>query len=472
MKKLSRRNPDSVPGTSTDSSTIYLNVAIFLVVLIGVNFFIALILQTYFNESVLSNMSYIASDPSWVPTDTSFPAALGQHYFGDFEQYVGYAKSSLPAFTLPDTHTSAYGPLAIVLAKAFNGMFGWPREVFVFLLASTALFFVSLVSIIGRSREKILVALLLLISGPVIVTLDRGNLQILMAGLFGLFCVGILKEHWKLVVICLSMAIAIKAYAALFLLILIKQKRWRDVVLTVGLTFILFVVSFLLIPGSLFTNFRGFLQTNLSFAGGVGDIANFVSATGLIFKYLLLAWGPTRADIFVNEFPGWAFQIPGLIIACLCIAILWFSKEKKELGLIALLALIQLAPIASGSYLELNIIIELCLLLRLLTGPHFSLAIFLDSASASQSVGKRQYARTRRDRQLLSTAAFLLAVGVAPWVFRFGSLPSLVTTAGKTTSATGAWVIIGPTANVLCLICIALVTSRSRARSEKTHLHA
>jgi len=444
------------PGSSRHS--LYTKVSIVFVGLLGINAFVAWILQFYFGESILINMSYTASDPSWVPSDTHFPAAIGQHFFGDYEQYLGYARSAFSPFTSPDVHTSAYGPFAVVLVKMFDFLFGWPNEVFVFLILSVVILFFVNFQIMGRGIDAVLVSLLLLMSGPMIVTLDRGNFQILMAGLFALICVGVLKDQWKLVVLSVSFAIAIKAYAAVFLLVLIRQRRWRELAATCFITIALFEVSFLLVPGGVISNFKSFLHTNLFFAGSAtSDLANFVSVPGLVYKYFLVIVGPASADSFIGHIPNWALQTPGLIVVAMSVAILWRSK-RAEVGLIAILAMVQLAPLASGSYLELNLIIELGLLLRLLV-PRDSDIGGTSAKFDLQGVHRQVSSQaTRLYRGLLVASVFLLTVGLVPWVFRFGTIQTLNTSAGPTTSATGAVNIIGPTANLACLALLFIAT--------------
>lgn len=177
---------------------LYLKVAIVALVLLGVNLALGWILQYYFNESLLSQISFMARDPSWVPIGTHFSPALGVHYFGDFEIIVGEAAGHISPFSSGYTVPAAYGPAGIAVVGVLHGIFGWPGSVFVFLIASLLAFLWGLARLLGPSLSARLLAILLLFSAGVLFCLDRGNLQILLAALCVWFAVGLLENRQNL----------------------------------------------------------------------------------------------------------------------------------------------------------------------------------------------------------------------------------------------------------------------------------
>ena len=407
-------NESEQPANSSSATRddLFLKVAIVLLCLIGLNLAIGWILQFYFKQQVISNISFVGSDPSWIPKGTHFSPALGVHYFGDFEQYMGYATSSIPPYSSAIGYPAAYGPTAIMLVKLLNSMVGWPGAVFVFLIASLALFLWGLIRLLGSSLSSRLLAILLLFTGGMVVSLDRGNLQILVAALGVWFCVGFLEDRPNILIISLAFAIAIKIYVAVLVLILIKARRWRDIVLLSGLAVALYGISFALLGGNYFRDIGNFFDTNLLFASSPshGFVLGCVSAASAVYKSLWLLWGPKHFENFLNNSPSWYVQVPGFIIGCACLIIIWISKYPREIALVAIFALMQLVPASTYPYVEINMVIELCLLLRILG---------CTSRDTGGGHPKIKYGSPPISRRILMICVILLVVGSAPWLGMF-----------------------------------------------------
>ena len=423
-----------------------LNLSILFGLLLAFNFASAWISQYYFNDSIIAMVSWTGPDPSWMPSDVHLGAALGVHYFGDFEQYVGYARSQIPPYSSGDLLQAAYGPFAIVFIKVLDKIFRWPYEVFVFLLGSLVFFVAVLVEILGRKRETLLFATLLLMTDGVILELDRGNLQMLVEALFALFCLGMINKRRAQYVGALSFAIALKAYAAIFLLVLIKQKKWFDAILILVLDAVLYLIGFLLIPGGIAKNFKGFFTTNIAFAGPPGGHINFLasysSLAGDIYKFLLVAWGFSHLNNFYAHLAPIYVELPGIIVAILCVAILFLSRSSIEIELIAILGLIQLAPATAAPYLLMDLVIELCLLLRYMGRLQ---AIGKSKRAYSEIIHESNSASQLRNNRSLTTAAVFLVIGLVPWIGRIGNTPGADTT---------LFSIVGSLANLSCMICV------------------
>ena len=351
---------------------LYLKVAIVALVLLGVNLALGWILQYYFNESLLSQISFMARDPSWVPIGTHFSPALGVHYFGDFEIIVGEAAGHISPFSSGYTVPAAYGPAGIAVVGVLHGIFGWPGSVFVFLIASLLAFLWGLARLLGPSLSARLLAILLLFSAGVLFCLDRGNLQILLAVLCVWFAVGLLENRPILMIVTLACVARHQVLCCTADTCTRTSEALARHRASGGLTAVLYAVGFAFFSGSFFGNIKGFVSNNLTFAGnggvgiGPGWVLGRVSAAAAVFKPLYLFWGmPTFLKI-VKHHPG-HIQIPGLLIACAGLLIIWWAKSPFEYGLVAALAMIELVPAASSPYVEMNMVIELCLLLRVLS---------------------------------------------------------------------------------------------------------
>ena len=358
---------------------LYLKVGIAVLVLLGVNLALAWILQYYFNEPINTQVSFIGNDSSWIPIGTHLGPALGVHYFGDFEIIVGEAADRISPFSPANLVPAGYGPAAMVFVAVLHGIFGWPGSVFVFLVASVLAFLWGLARLLGTSLSARLLAILLLFSAGVLVSLDRGNLQILVAVFCVWFAVGLLENRPFLMIVTLACALAIKFYVVVLILVLVRQKRWRDIGLVTAVTAALYAVGFAYFTGSFFGNIKDFVSSNLTFAGsgGIGGAGGqgpaFVLGRVLprppIYKPLYLFWGgPTFLSI-IKHHPSWYVQVPGLVVGCACVIIIWWAKSPLEYALVAGLAIVQLVPAATMPYVEIDMVIELCLLLRIPRGP-------------------------------------------------------------------------------------------------------
>ncbi len=420
-----------------------LKVSLVVLALLGVNLVFAWVIEFYNHGLVVANMSFRGFDPSWIPQGTYFRPAVGHHYFGDFEQYMGYATSTIPPYSSAIVHPAAYGPTAVVLVKLLNDAFGWPGAVIVFLPLAVVFIFWGFLKLLGPSLHTVLLTLLLLMTNGFVIAFDRGNLQVAVAALCIWFCVGFLNDRPILSLACLAFAITLKLYVAVLVLLLIKEQRWREILQLVGATAALYLIGFLVVGGNLVQSLRNFIRVDLEFSHSTGhsNLLTTVSSVSTIYKFLFLAWGPQHFNHFRAHSPGWYLLVPGLITAAICIAVIWLSGSTREIALVAALAMMQLIPQGAYPYVDINTAIELCLLVRLATaaiGPN-----------RSKSIGGNAPIR----RSIVVACVIILVVGSAPWVMLFY---------GSARASTSAADLLSPLSNmvVICLLLIGLLVGR------------
>jgi hypothetical protein len=449
--------------TSSDSdasqrrSDFYLKVAIAALCFLGFNLALAWILQYYFHNSLITNISFVANDPSWLPKGTQLSPALGVHYFGDFELFVGYATSSIPPYSSAIGVLPFYGPTSIVLVEILNGIFGWPGAVLVFLPCSLLFFLWGISRLLGSFLSARLLAILLLFTGGIILCLDRGNMQLIVAALCVWFCVGLLEDRPRVLIISLAFAIAIKIYAAVLLLVLIRERRWRDAGLLAGFTSVLYAASFAILGGDYLQSVRNFIDADLLFASspaqaGKEFVLGRVSAAAAGYKLLYLSWGPQHFAHFVDHSPGWYIQVPGLIVGCACLAVIWLAKHPREFALIAALAMMQLTPASTLPYVGINIVIELCLLVRVVG----ALPPREAEHARRVAIGHPPVARG-----ILMLCVALLIIGSAPWMSMLY---------GKGGASTSLGEFLAPVTNIGVVLAL-LVGLLLGHRREQRHEH-
>jgi hypothetical protein len=111
------------------------------------------------------------------------------------------------------------------------------------------------------------VILLTITSYPLLFVLDRGNIEGLLFIFLALFIYFYKKEKFLLSIIALALAISMKLYPAVLLILLISDKRYKEAIwcflITVGVT----VSSLFLMKGGIFFNLAEFMKDLKYFQG-------------------------------------------------------------------------------------------------------------------------------------------------------------------------------------------------------------
>jgi hypothetical protein len=451
-----------LPARRLHDRSLYLKFGLLVLALLVFNIALGWVLQNYFGENVIQNISFRASDPSWLPFGVHvahLAPALGIHYFSDFGAYVGYARTTVSPYSSQGNFPALYGPTSIVFVKVLDFIFGWPSEVFVYLGLSLALMLWALIKITGITLESWVMCGVILFSGSVLESLDRGNFALLVAALMAFACGAMLTGRSRTLIVTLSLAITIKVYAAVLILVLLRNREWRLVGKIAAATAAIYAVCFALVPGGYGENVMGFLRTDLQFAnpstvptGGSTPITDAVSLPAIVFKFLALTGGQAHAVATFSHLSNLVVQLPGVLVALLCLLLVWLARDW--IGLVAALAIPVLAPELAYPYLELDFVIGACLVVSYLAHTRRDARLM---PHTDYPVRKLTNAALWGRRSLL-LAATLMVVGDAPWIFRIGHTPSF---------ETGAFLIIGPILDLLSLLCLlaALVLHRRERRT-------
>jgi Protein of unknown function (DUF2029). len=127
--------------------------------------------------------------------------------------------------------------------------------------------------------------LILLFSYPIIFAVDRGN-NILIAIIALYFFVYFYELDNKLYILFLSIAISIKIFPLLFILMIFFDKKYKDIVKIIFCTGILSTFPLLLFDQTIMFNITSFIHNLLSFNNGYSvelvNITNNISIHGLV----------------------------------------------------------------------------------------------------------------------------------------------------------------------------------------------
>lgn len=123
------------------------------------------------------------------------------------------------------------------------------------------------IKIKGSDTANILLTVSLVLSGPMLFLLERGNILLIVISLTMLFCA--LYDHDNkylrfISYISLAVAAAIKIYPAVFGLLLIKRRRYKDAAVLAAIGFAVFILPFFAFDGfsSLLKMFTGMTKAN------------------------------------------------------------------------------------------------------------------------------------------------------------------------------------------------------------------
>jgi hypothetical protein len=206
---------------------------------------------------------FLFDAPDTPPVPGSFyPGPLGVHTFGDFLQPLWQSRLTPSPFI---TGYSSYLP-------ATNGLF-WLLSWIPYWTAFVLFVSVSLAALVYPffnadrnvdlwGRMGVIVAGVLL-TYPTLCALDRGNVQLLTIGLVAISIHHFKRENQPLAGISLGMAVALKAYPLLFVLLFIRRRHWQSIGYAAITAAVSTFIPLLLFNGGSERNVRALL-TNLS----------------------------------------------------------------------------------------------------------------------------------------------------------------------------------------------------------------
>lgn len=207
---------------------------------------------------------------------------------------------------------------------------------------------------------------------PFLWTIDRGNFESLVLLLLLFFILFYSQKKYIPASIFLACAAALKIYPAIFLLLFLKDKKFKEIGLTLATILALTFLSIL--------SFKGGLQANIHYLLNFSNISNnplFLSFVSLksetlvqrgvtlltLFKIIVLQNQITLPDTLLNQFS----TIYSISVCILFIPVLFYTIfiEKELWKRVALLTFsMLLLPTISGDYKLLHVLLPLFLFIN------------------------------------------------------------------------------------------------------------
>jgi hypothetical protein len=287
--------------------------------------------------------------------------------FSDYHQTYTYASgvtqgknpylSSMPSVYFPFTFIMLY-PFTLLAVK--YSLF-W----YALIAVLTFLFFVY-----NRTKSYVYPFVFALLSYPLIFLLDRGNIEGLLFLLLALFTYLYATRKYLLAVIALAMAISLKLYPAVLLVLLVSDRRFREAALCLLMVFIFSLAGMIFlhlqVPGSTLQGLAGSFWASLGQfkslyygdqGGGYGFAFNH-TFNNLIRSLDIYVPFIRNTDLFIEIYSG--------IVLVLFMLMAWYvvKIEKVEWRKILLLVSAMIFfPYVSFDYTLINLYLPLLLFL-------------------------------------------------------------------------------------------------------------
>lgn len=298
----------------------------------------------------------------WMLSDFFFTlrSLLDGDPYGNLEIYMPLTYLIL----YPFSQICDYGALTlehdrVFLTECWGIPFGMVSYMFLLLMMSL-LFWHSLQKLNRKHGLINWSFLLLFFSSIFIFSIERGNLIILSAACVNYFFAyydDIDKKKVYFALFSLVIATILKIYPAIFGLLLLKEKRYKDILfcITIGiplmfLPYLAFDGGFANIPIHLsnITNMQGDFSSKWDYFFGIPKISN------MLYDYLIIT-GPTYH--FLELFLG----ILNLVLVLLTILIVLVGKEQYWKNVMLLACALILYPTNSGFYCGLYFFPVICI---------------------------------------------------------------------------------------------------------------
>ena len=326
------------------------NLLVFQLILNSVSFIAAYVLSSYFQRGRFDQL--FLNDAIDIPPvpESFYPGPLGVHTFSDFLQPLWQSHLSPSPYI---GKNSSYPPGA-------NGVF-WLLNKFPYwqafcifavtsLLAFTYPFWRTFKNL--ESPNPIIHVLGgLWLTFPVLVALDRGNIQLLTSGLIILAFYFEKRKNSVLAGFFLGAAISLKVYPLLFILIFLRKKAWRSSAYTVLAAGFMTVVPLLLFRGGLKLNVRSLTHNLSTSQDDLSSLALFANNSLKALSLSLRSAGLNQLGNFLN--------VHLLIISVVLILVIFCGTLMK-----------------ACNDLELSLLIAASITLLIVFSPGYVLLIF------------------------------------------------------------------------------------------------
>lgn len=223
------------------------------------------VISSYLNKDLFEHfISYLGSDGPAGYANSVVPPRLGVHTFGDYLLPRWQSNLSSPWF-ITDTANGPrnnYLPFTMAVFWLFSAIAYWESFILFMTIGTITLLssiWFSLSDEQSVNRGQLIVSSVILTS-PFISLMDRGNIQILLTAIIGLAIILFMKDRKSWGAFALGLAIALKGYPIVFLFIWLRERRWRDCIISLSTSVFVTVLPLLFYDGGILRNLSRILR--------------------------------------------------------------------------------------------------------------------------------------------------------------------------------------------------------------------
>jgi hypothetical protein len=217
------------------------------------------VVSSYLNKGPFEHfISYLGSDGPVGYADSVNPNRLGVHTFGDYLLPRWQSNLSSPWF-ITDTANGPrnnYLPFTMAVFWLFSAIAYWESFVLFMMIGTIALLSSIWFSMSGEqpvTRGQLIVSSVILTS-PFISLMDRGNIQILLTALVVVAFFLYINNQKSWGALALGLAIALKGYPIVFLVVWLRERRWKDCLISLSTAAFTTVLPLLFYDGGILRN--------------------------------------------------------------------------------------------------------------------------------------------------------------------------------------------------------------------------
>lgn len=245
------------PQTKQQQIRQELALAISVCFIVGVT--LCFVVSSYLNKGLFEHfISYLGSDGPAGYANSVVPPRLGVHTFGDYLLPRWQSNLSSPWF-ITDTANGPrnnYLPFTMAVFWFFSVISYWESFILFMTIGTIALLSSIWFSMSGEqsvTRGQLIINSVILTS-PFVSLMDRGNIQILLTALIVLAFLLFMNDRKSWGAFALGLAIALKGYPIVFLVIWLRKRRWKDCLISLSTAAFATILPLLFYDGGILRN--------------------------------------------------------------------------------------------------------------------------------------------------------------------------------------------------------------------------
>lgn len=276
--------------------------------------------------------------------------AVGVHYFGDYLATWLQSAAPSPYLTGSAVFPSNYPPVVHLLLRPLTWM-PYFMSLGLFLLVSAAAILVPMAFALRGRRPGQRVVLLVtgvVLTGPFLSVLDRGNAQGIVTGLMIAAALLLASRRDLWAAIFIGLAAALKGYPIVFVAVLLHRRKWLESAVAAGVFLGVTAMALLTFEGGFGANVRALWDATSPFR----NVQVGAETVDPAFNYSLYS----LLQVLDNERIGLAgsalhhYAIAAVVVVVVTVLVALAPRLSLSERLLALCVLIVLVPTITGSY--------------------------------------------------------------------------------------------------------------------------